>query len=142
MLKKYVVLLVALLVFSVFASGFVFAVHGVKICGKNYDCGVDDGVCPEDYGADCSADPDVDCASSSGHCVGWACNRNDADSDNGDKPLVAGHVVDYSCVNDACVASGPYYDSCSGNTLTEYFLSSGGVSSKTYDCDGNDSPEL
>ena len=35
--------------------------HGVFIDGQCFNCGSDDGVCPEDYGADCSVVPDVDC---------------------------------------------------------------------------------
>lgn len=33
--------------------------HGVTICGIDYACGESDGVCPEDYGAECEVtDPD------------------------------------------------------------------------------------
>ena len=36
--------------------------NGVTICGVNYDCGVSDGVCPEDFSAcDKCSTPDPDC---------------------------------------------------------------------------------
>ncbi|MDD5177868.1 MAG: hypothetical protein PHT54_01125 [Candidatus Nanoarchaeia archaeon] len=36
---------------------------GVIICGQDFKCGEDDGVCPEDFGAECKCD-DVDCGGS------------------------------------------------------------------------------
>jgi len=38
------------------------SIHGVYINGACYDCGENDLVCPENYGADCGAVADVDCA--------------------------------------------------------------------------------
>ncbi|MHA1289516.1 MAG: hypothetical protein ACTSPB_19170 [Candidatus Thorarchaeota archaeon] len=35
--------------------------HGAVICGQNYFCGLDDEVCPGDYGADCTSEDDPDC---------------------------------------------------------------------------------
>lgn len=125
------------LVFSLAHSSLVFAVrHGVTICGHNYNCGASDDVCPELYGAQCSVD-DPDCVGPN-HCVQWICNGKDVDSDGGDKPLSPGYVKDFSCAGRSCAVSGPSYDSCSGNTLTEYFLSGGSRSSRTYDCDDYD----
>lgn len=54
--------------------------HGVTICGINYTCGVDDGVCPETFGANCrdiagACDfPDQNCANSCAAIGGSAGN--------------------------------------------------------------------
>ena len=34
---------------------------GIELCGDCYVCGANDGVCPEDYGANCGQCPDPDC---------------------------------------------------------------------------------
>jgi len=40
-------------------GGITVTTHGVEICNMNYDCGEEDKVCPEDYGATCVIkDPD------------------------------------------------------------------------------------
>ena len=70
-MKRLVIFFVLILGLVSFASAAVHPycnpgndpnIHGVYINGECYDCGEDDLVCPENYGADCGTVADVDCA--------------------------------------------------------------------------------
>ncbi len=69
--------------------------HGVSICGINYTCGVDDGVCPETFGA---------------NCTDWANNCNHPDSDCGNScAAIGGSAGDIYCSSPTpfCCGTGP-----------------------------------
>lgn len=65
----------------------------VKLCGKWYNCGTDDGVCPDDYGSSCDYDPDCrTCAGTDTECGYTSCtNCNSLDGCSGN------YLVDYYC---------------------------------------------
>ena len=61
-----VLFIIIFIIVALIFSHFMFAekevtvtTHGVQICNENYDCGEEDGISPEDFGAYCIIkDPD------------------------------------------------------------------------------------
>ncbi|MFH0874888.1 MAG: hypothetical protein V1859_03045, partial [archaeon] len=89
------------LVLFVISFEVAIAVSGVTICGTNYNCGANDGICPEDYGANCCGSwPDSNCGQeccTAGDCGAdyWECSGNTE------------QYVMYSCNSNIC-SSGVY----------------------------------
>ena len=56
------------------------------------------------------------------------------DTDGGDAPLEGGIVTDFTICSQGSCTSQIFSDTCSGNTLTEFFNSGSSFLSKQYDC--------
>jgi PGF-pre-PGF domain-containing protein len=71
-MKKLILILLVFGIALFLAPSIANAVcNGVTICGTNYDCGVADGVCPEDFaGCDSCSTPDPDCPVAPSHPSG------------------------------------------------------------------------
>ena len=92
---KHLLILMALtgVLLFVHAAPVTAACGGVKICGQDFACGANDGLCPEDYGADCStcSTPDPDCAPPPTACLpGDICCDSDGTFSNYDSPCNGG----------------------------------------------------
>src|SRR3989338_3157835 len=68
-------------------------------------------------------------------CSGCGGSCHDTDSDGGNYPLTEGRTLRKDCTCETCVTLSNNPDSCSSNTLTEYFLASPG--SQSYDCNAD-----
>jgi hypothetical protein len=98
-MQKKSVLFIFLISYLIAMSSFVLALHpcqelygadahGVEIDGECFNCGIEDGICPEDFGADCSETGDPECPTTKDGWWSESATGTPAASSSEDTPLL------------------------------------------------------